>query len=83
MIEVEVKLPIPDPEEIKNRIIKDYGIAPEEAESTRKYYNKKRAGYFRANTGKEWKDLKNYDVVLDSSKLGIEGCVNVLKGIFE
>ena len=70
-------------EEIKNRIIKDYGIAPEEAESTRKYYNKKRAGYFRANTGKEWKDLKNYDVVLDSSKLGIEGCVNVLKGIFE
>ena len=70
-------------EEIKNRIIKDYGIAPEEAESTRKYYNKKRAGYFRANTGKEWKDPKNYDVVLDSSKLGIEGCVNVLKGIFE
>ncbi len=70
-------------EEVKNRIIKDYGIAPEEAEATRRYYNKKRAGYFRANTGKEWKDLKNYDVVLDSSKLGIEGCVNVLKGIFE
>lgn len=70
-------------EEVKNRITKDYGIAPEEVESTRRYYNKKRAGYFRANTGKEWKDLKNYDIVLDSSKLGIEGCVNVLKGVFE
>ena len=70
-------------EEVKNRITKDYGIAPAEVESTRRFYNKKRAGYFRANTGKEWKDLKNYDVVLDSSKLGIEGCVNILKGIFE
>ena len=70
-------------EEIKKRITKDYGIAPEEAESTRRFYNKKRAGYFRANTGDDWKDLKNYGVVLDSAKLGIEGCVNILKGIFE
>ena len=70
-------------EEVKNRITKDYGIAPGDVDSTRRFYNKKRAGYFRANTGHEWKDLKNYDVVLDSSKLGIEGCVNILKGIFE
>ena len=70
-------------EEVKNRITKDYGIAPTEAESIRRFYNKKRAGYFRANTGNDWKDLKNYDVVLDSSKLGIEGCMNVLKGIFD
>ena len=69
-------------EEVKNRIAKDYGIAPGDVESTRRFYNKKRAGYFRANTGNEWKDLKNYDVVLDSAKLGIEGCVNILKGIF-
>lgn len=70
-------------EEVKSRIAKDYGIDPGEVDSTRRFYNKKRAGYFRANTGHEWKDLKNYDVVLDSSKLGIEGCVNILKGIFE
>ena len=70
-------------EEVKNRIAKDYGIAPGDVESTRRFYNKKRAGYFRANTGNEWKDLKNYDMVLDSAKLGIEGCVNILKGIFE
>ena len=62
--------------------MEDYGIAPEEAETTRRHFNKKRAGYFRANTGNDWKDLKNYDVVLDSSKLGIEGCVNVLKGLY-
>lgn len=45
-------------EEVKNRITKDYGIAPTEAESIRRFYNKKRAGYFRANTGNDWKDLK-------------------------
>ena len=69
-------------EEIKNRITEDYGIAPAEVESTRRYFDKKRAGYFRANTGNDWNNLKNYDIVLDSSKLGIEGCVNVLRGLF-
>lgn len=80
---VKVFIHSEDEEEVKNRIAKDYGIAPEEVETTRRFYNKKRAGYFRANTGHDWKDLKNYDVVLDSAKLGVEGCVNVLKGIFE
>lgn len=80
---VKVFIHSEDEEEVKNRIAKDYGIASEEVEATRRFYNKKRAGYFRANTGHDWKDLKNYDVVLDSAKLGVEGCVNVLKGIFE
>ena len=79
---VKVFIHSEDEEEIKARITKDYGIAPEDVESTRRYYNKKRAGYFRANTGNDWSNLKNYDEVLDSSKLGIEGCVNVLKGLF-
>ena len=43
----------------------------------------KRAGYYRANTGNDWNDMKQYDLVLDSSRLGIEGCVKVLKGLFE
>ena len=67
--------------EIKSRIIKDYEIPPEEVETTRKYYNKKRAGYYRANTGNDWTDMRKYDLVLDSSRLGIEGCVDVLKGL--
>ena len=27
-------------------------------------------------------DLKNYDMVLDSGTLGIDGCVAALKGLF-
>ena len=39
-------------EDIKKRIVEEYGIDPQNVEATRKYYNKKRSAYFRANTGK-------------------------------
>ena len=41
-------------EDIKKRIVEEYGIDPQNVEATRKYYNKKRSAYFRANTGKVW-----------------------------
>ena len=47
----------------------------------RKKYDKKRANYYRANTMKRWDDYRNYDIVLNSGELGIEGCVKVLKGL--
>lgn len=40
-----------------------------------------RANYYRANTMKRWDDYRNYDIVLNSGELGIEGCVKVLKGL--
>lgn len=64
------------------RITADYGIPEKDVESTRSRFDTKRAKYYYANTTKKWDDLSNYDVVLDSAKLGIEGCVSVLKGIF-
>ena len=72
-----------DDQEVKKRIEEDYQITKDKVESIRRYYNKKRAGYYRANTGNDWKDIKNYDLILDSAVLGIDGCVKVLKGIFE
>ena len=65
----------------KKRIQEDYGISPSRGEATMKRYDKKRANYYRANTMKRWDDYRNYDIVLDSSQLGIEGCVAVLKGL--
>lgn len=72
-----------DEQQVKKRIEEDYQIARDKIDATRRYYNKKRAGYYRANTGNDWKDMKNYDLVLDSAVLGIDGCVHVLKGLFE
>lgn len=67
-----------DEQEKKNRIRSDYGIAEQDVERTRNRFDKKRANYFYANTAKHWDDMKNYDLILDSAVLGVDGCVNVL-----
>lgn len=71
-----------DLEEKKKRIMADYHIPEQEVESTRKRFDNKRSKYFYANTTRHWNDMNNYDIVLDSSQLGIEGCVAVLRGLF-
>ena len=71
-----------DAEEKKKRIMADYHIPEQDVESTRKRFDNKRSKYFYANTTQHWNDAKNYDIVLDSTQLGIEGCVAVLKGLF-
>lgn len=37
--------------------------------------DKARADYYKYHTGREWTDARNYDLCLDSSKLGFERCV--------
>lgn len=37
--------------------------------------DKNRAEYYKYHTGREWTDARNYDLCLDSSKLGFERCV--------
>lgn len=41
--------------------------------------NKYRSDYYKHYTGQNWYDLKQYDLCLDSSKLGFEGCVKAIK----
>jgi cytidylate kinase len=38
-----------------------------------------RADYYRHHTGHMWTDAMNYDLCLDSSKLGFEKCVEAIK----
>lgn len=40
--------------------------------------DKQRASYYNYYTSKKWGDSKSYDLCLDSSKLGIEGCVDMI-----
>lgn len=70
-------------EEKEHRIREDYGIAEKDIVSTQKFYDRKRANYYHANTSKNWKDLNNYDIVLDSAALGVDRCVRILKILFE
>lgn len=37
--------------------------------------DKQRAEYYHYYTGREWNDARNYDLCLNSSKLGFDGCI--------
>lgn len=67
----------------KARIVSEYGVAENAADKTRKAFDKKRANYYYANTTRRWDELKNYNVVLDSAVLGIDGCVSALKALLK
>lgn len=41
--------------------------------------DKERAEYYKHHTGRDWTDARNYDLCLDSSKLGFEKCVEEIK----
>lgn len=69
-------------EEFKyERIVSDYKIPKDSAKTVCKRYNKKRANYYAYNTQKKWEDMSNYDMVLDSSTIGIDGCVNAIAAL--
>ena len=64
-----------------SRIMEDYHLAESQVDAARKRFDKKRANYYFANTAKHWADRANYDLVLNSSTLGIDGCVAVLSAL--
>ncbi|WP_124101250.1 cytidylate kinase-like family protein [Ruminococcus sp. Marseille-P6503] len=68
-------------EEKKQRIIQDYRIESSRADHVRRQFDKKRANYYFANTARRWEDFRGYDMVLNSSDLGIDGCVTAIKGL--
>ncbi|MCD8005189.1 MAG: cytidylate kinase-like family protein [Oscillospiraceae bacterium] len=68
--------------EKKKRIREDYGIPEDNIERLRKRFDKKRANYYFANTARQWIDPANYDIVLNSTYLGLEGCVRLLCALF-
>ena len=39
--------------------------------------------YYYENTGKVWGDVNNYHMILDTTKLGIENCADILIRYFE
>ena len=70
-----------DENAVKQRIVDKYGIPSDKADATKRKFDKKRANYYYANTLKKWDDFRNYDMVLDSGVLGIDGGVTVLKSL--
>ena len=42
--------------------------------------DKHRSAYYKYYTGQDWDNAKNYDLSLNSEQLGIEKCVEIIKG---
>lgn len=59
------------------RVREEYHIAEHEVESTRRRFDKKRSAYFEANTGMQWRNPQNYDLMLNTA-LGIDTCVRII-----
>lgn len=55
-------------------------LAPKELEKFVDKENKRRADYNYYYTGEKWDDAHHYDLCLDSSKLGFDKCVQIIKG---
>lgn len=49
-----------------------------EAQKMINFIDKERAQYYRAHTGREWNDARNYDLCLNSGELGFEKCVDII-----
>lgn len=54
---------------------KKHSMSEKELERYITKTDRHRAGYYKYHTGREWTDARNYDLCLDSSKLGFERCV--------
>lgn len=67
----------------KNRAVNTYGIPDEKAMEVLKKADRRRGSYYKANTGRDWKESGNYHLVLDSGQLGIGRCVDILEACYK
>ena len=60
-----------------------YGLSPERAREQMQKMDKKRASYYNFYTNLKWGRAENYDLSLNSAKVGIDGCVDVIRAFAE
>lgn len=75
-IKVFIKAPL---EKRIQRIVRLYDISESKAKDTIQKADKSRASYYNYYSSKKWGDAKSYDLCIDSSILGIEGTVELIK----
>ncbi|MBQ8849326.1 MAG: cytidylate kinase-like family protein [Clostridia bacterium] len=62
---------------IKN-VVDIYGVSPKVAKAKIESIDKSRASYYKYYTGKEWDDVNNYDLCINTTKLGFEKSVDAV-----
>ena len=65
------------------KIAKGKKLTKEKAAEKIRQIDRERSSFYRFYTESDWEDLVNYDLVLDSSTFGIEGCVAMIQKALE
>ena len=60
-----------------------YGIEKNKAEKEINRINKLRASHYKYYTERDWKDMSNYDICINSDKIGIENAANLICKLVE
>ncbi len=63
---------------VQKRAVTIYHDAKEHVDGILRRYDKLAGEFLQREYGKKWDDKSEYHLMLDSGKLGIEGCVEVI-----
>ena len=66
-----------------NTLVEMTGKSEKEVEKQILEIDKHRAEYYKYYTGREWENAKHYDLCLNSSKLGFDKCVEIVKSYLQ
>lgn len=66
-----------------HRIMEKESISYEDAKEMLEKNDRHRSDYYHEHTGKVWGDVNNYNMILDTTALGIENCAGILMKYFE
>ena len=62
----------------KERIKNIYNISEKAAEKMIERCDKERALYYRKFTGKDWMDMTQYNITIDTAKIGLDNCLELI-----
>ena len=65
------------------RIMERYSLSEKQARDMINKKDKQRQSYYNYYSSKKWGRSDSYDLCINSSKLGIDGCVNLIKQYIE
>lgn len=65
------------------RIISKDLYDPKEVKKNIKRIDRERRDYHKYYTGRDWENLENYDLIINTSKIGVDGAVRIIKSYLE
>ena len=67
----------------KKRAIQYYEVDERDVEASLRKIDRNRKGYYDYYTDKKWGEADSYDICLNTSTFGIDGCVDILRRIIQ